>query len=301
MSTYVRPSSIDEAITCLERERGEARVIAGGTDVMPDLRKGNIAPCCLVDITGIAELQRIEVDSRWVTVGAAVTFASLRQHAFLREHVHALVDAAGSVGASAIQNAATWVGNIVQAMPAADGAIVALALQAEVRVVTSNGATWRAVDTLFAGPGLSRIDSCREIITHVRFARPQPGMGSAWQRIGRRRALVLPILNCAVCIHLDASPGAKTGARDRGRKIGDVAIALGPVAPRPFRAQRAEVALRGNTATSEIMEQAAAIARDEAQPRTSMMRASREYRLDILPTLVSQALETAVMRASDSA
>jgi carbon-monoxide dehydrogenase medium subunit len=306
MSEYAYPSSVQEAVACLQDHAGEACVIAGGTDLLPDLREGKTTARCLVDITRIPELQLIEIDDDWVTVGAAVTFAALQEHAFLREHVPALVDAAGTVGAAAIQNAATWVGNIVQAMPAADGAIIALALDAEAEIVGGRGRRWELVESLFEGPGCSQVDARREIVTRLRFPRPRPGTGSAWRRVGRRSGLVLPILNCAVRVDLeqvqrtgtdsDAAVGG-AAALDSGERILDVAIALGPVAPRPYRAREAEAFLRGRAPRPEVLERAGEIARDEANPRSSVMRASRAYRLEILPTLVSDALTTATERA----
>jgi carbon-monoxide dehydrogenase medium subunit len=289
MTGYCYPETVEEAVAELEARGGEARVIAGGTDVLPDLREGKIAPRCLVDVTRIPELQRVEVGEDWVTIGAAVTFAAIRRHSFLRGHVHALVDAAGSVGAAAIQHAATWVGNIVQAMPAADGAIIGIALGAEALLVDSGSVRWEPVEALFAGPGISRVDPRREMVAKLRFPRPRGSMGTAWRRVGRRSALVLPILNCAVRVALEGA--------SEGERIRDAAVALGPVAPRPYRASEAEAYLRGRPPRPDVLEQAGEIARSEARPRTSVMRASKEYRLDILPTLVSDALTTAVERA----
>jgi carbon-monoxide dehydrogenase medium subunit len=325
MTDYCYPASVEEAVAYLEGCNGQACVIAGGTDMLPDLQEGKVAALCLVDITRIPALQRIEVDDATVTMGAAVTFAALREHAFLRQHVHALVEAAGSVGAEAIQNAATWGGNIVQAMPAADGAIVALALDAEAEIVSCGGARWEPVEALFEGPGCSVVDSRREIVTRLRFPRPRAGTGTAWRRVGRRAALVLPILNCAVRVKLEqvqrdpevrgTEPGpddAKevsvlagdvvgASALDTRERIAEVAIALGPVAPRPYRARKAEAFLKGRAPRTDVLEHAGEIARGEANPRSSVMRASREYRLGILPTLVSEALATAVERARGQA
>ena len=296
MREYVYPASVEEAVAELEARCGEGRVIAGGTDVLPDLREGRIETGCLVDVTRIPGLDEIVVDEQWVMVGAGVTFAGLRRDEFLQERVPGLVEAASSVGAGAIQNAATWVGNIVQGMPAADGGIAALALGAEARIVGTDGARWEWVEDLFAGPGVSRVDPTCELVTHIRFPTPTRRTGTAWRRVGRRAALVLPILNCAVRIELEeeSDPGE---ADDGGARIADAAIALGPVAPRPMRARKAEVYLVGRTVEEGVLREAAAIARSEANPRTSVMRASREYRLAILPELVMAALTTAVERA----
>jgi CO/xanthine dehydrogenase FAD-binding subunit len=291
VTAYLTPTSVAEAIGYLEAFAGEARVIAGGTDVMAGIRKGEIDPRCLVDITRIPGLDRITVTEDLVEVGAAVTFAALKDDPFLNRHVHALADAARSVGAIPIQNAATWVGNIVQAMPAADGAIVALALEAQACVVDRTAAEWRPVESLFRGPGVSAVDPTRQIVTHVRFPRPPLPWATAWRRVGRRPSLVLPILNCAVTLRLDAEGG----------RIERATVALGPVAPRPFRAREAEDFLRGQPPTAEIFAQAACIVQGKSHPRSSVTRASREYRLAAIPPLVGDALATAAQRARESA
>ncbi|MFZ5918821.1 MAG: FAD binding domain-containing protein [Chloroflexota bacterium] len=289
MTEYLFPASIEEALVSLVAHDGRARLIAGGTDVMPDLRRGRIRPDCLVDITRIPGLNQIAVVDGWVEVGAAVTFAALQGAPFMIQNVHALVEAAASVGALGIQHAATWVGNIVQAMPAADGAVVALALAAEARVVDAEGASWLAVETLFRGPGVSAVDPSRQIVSHLRFPAPSlaRGYGTAWRRVGRRASLVLPILNCAVMVCLD----------EAGACIRRAAVALGPVAPRPFRAQQCEAFLLGQSPTAEVFAQAARIAQSESKPRSSVMRASREYRQTIVPVMVGEALATAAGRA----
>jgi CO/xanthine dehydrogenase FAD-binding subunit len=288
VTEYLFPASVEEALAQLGQYGGRARIIAGGTDVMPDVRRGKIHPRCLVDVTRIPGLDRIEVTEDFVTVGAAVTFAAIKESPFLNRHVHALADAARSVGAVAIQNAATWAGNVVQAMPAADGAIVAIALEAQARVVDAGGAAWRPVESLFLGPGVSAVDPSRQLITHIRFPHPHSPWGTAWNRVGRRLSLVLPILNCAVKLCLD--PG--------GERIAHACIALGPVAPRPFRAREAERFLKGQSPGEEPFAQAARMAQRESNPRGSVMRASREYRLAVIPSLVSDALVVAAERAS---
>jgi xanthine dehydrogenase FAD-binding subunit len=288
MAEYLHADSIEQAIVYLETHVGEARIIAGGTDVLPDIRRGRISPRCLVDVTRIPELDQITVTEDYVEIGAAVTFTAIKESLFLNRHVHALVDAARSVGAVAIQNAATWVGNIVQAMPAADGAVVAVVLESEARVVDSLRAEWRPVESLFAGPGVCAVDPSHQFITHVRFPRPQRPYGTAWERIGRRPSLVLPILNCAVKLCLDHNAG----------RIVRACIALGPVAAHPFRARRAEAFLEGQSPIAEAFEQAGRLVQSESSPRSSVKRASREYRLAVVPVLVSEALATAKERAS---
>jgi carbon-monoxide dehydrogenase medium subunit len=279
---------VTQALEILAAYQGQARIVAGGSDILPEIRQGKRNPLCLVDVTRIPGLDAIHVDNEFVEIGAAVTFSELRQHTYLQTHFHALVEAAASVGALDIQNVATWAGNLVQSMPAADGAIVALALDAQARIEDAENACWKPVAHLFAGPGCSTVDSTCEILTHIRFRIPTRPWGTAWKRIGRRDSLVLPILNCAV--KLEFAEG----------RIADACIALGPVAPIPFRAVAAEEYLRGKLSEDAVFGQAARIAQAESHPRSSSTRASREYRLAVLPDVVEETLSAAALRADKS-
>jgi CO/xanthine dehydrogenase FAD-binding subunit len=287
MTEYLIPDTVEQTVQLLDVRHGQAMIIAGGTDVLPDLRKGKHAPACLVDITRIPELTEIRVGDGCVTVGAAVTFAMLREHPYLCEHIHALIEAAASVGAAPIQSAATWGGNLVQAMPAADGAIIAIALDAELRLIDREGARWVPVLATFAGPGRSHIESTRQLITAIRFPIPAAPWGTAWRRAGRRPSLILPTLNCAVKLVLS----------EDGTQIADGAIGMGPVASCPHRATEAEAYLVGRAPEPETFAEAGRLAERGADPRSSVHRASREYRLAILPALVEDALATAAKRA----
>jgi CO/xanthine dehydrogenase FAD-binding subunit len=284
---YLYPASIEETIDLLKSSPGNSRIIAGGTDLMTEIRKGKIRPHSLIDITRVAGLDQIILSENYVEIGAAVTFADIKSSHYINQHVHALADAAASVGALAIQNSATWVGNIIQAMPAADGAVIAIALNAEAHLVDAGKSEWLPVESLFVGPGISTVDPTRQFITHIRFTRELERKGTAWQRIGRRPSLVLPILNCAVTIQVNPE-----------RQLVDHAtIALGPVALRPYRAHSAEEFIKGKLITPKTFIKVAQLIQEEAQPRDSIMRASREYRLAIIPTMVESALKTAAARA----
>jgi len=302
MTEYLVPDTIEETVHLLREHNGRARIIAGGTDMLPDMQSDKHHPSSLVDVTRIPELNRIDITGGWATLGAAVTFAVLREHPYLKQHVHALVEAAASVGAAPIQTAATWAGNLIQAMPAADGAIIAIALHAEVRVLDVDDAPsglddaeqespdrlWRPVASLYEGPGRSRIDSARQLVTHIRFPLPERPWGTGWRRAGRRPSLVLPTLNCAIRLVLD------------GDLIASAAIAVGPVGPCPVRAGDAESFLAGLPPTQSAFAEAARLALCDAHPRSNVLRASREYRLAVLPVLVEEALSQAAQRALKS-
>jgi CO/xanthine dehydrogenase FAD-binding subunit len=287
MIEYCTPSDLQEALALMISSKGQALVIAGGTDMLLDLSKHKKRPHLLIDITRIPGLSDIQVENDCVEIGAAVTFAKIKKYPFFWQQVHALTDAARSVGAAGIQTTATWVGNLVQAMPAADGAIVALALEAEVCIADQSGTSCKPVESLFMGPGKSTIDSSRQVVTHLRFPIPDRPWGTAWQRVGRRTSMTLPIVTCAVKVIVDEG------------RIQRAVVALGPVASRPFRAHTAEVFLAGKIPHNDALAEAGRLAQAESDPRSSAVRASREYRLAIIPVMVRQALATAVERALD--
>jgi CO/xanthine dehydrogenase FAD-binding subunit len=284
---YLFPATVEDAVQALESWKGEARVIAGGTDLMLDLEKNKINPRCFVSTDRIHGLDEIKVENDFIVIGSAVTFANIKDHPYINQHVNVLADAARSVGSLSIQNEATLAGNIVNAMPAADGVMATVALEAEAYLVDVEHAGWKPVESLFLGPGASSIDPTRQLVTRIRFSRCENLRGTAWYRLGRRPSLTLPILNCAVNIFLDES----------GLTIKQARIALGPVAPRPFRAREAEQFLEGRPITDENLKQAAQIAQKETNPRGNILRASRNYRLATIPVIVEIALSTAVQRA----
>ena len=328
---YVFPSTLAEAVDILAANAGRARVIAGGTDLAPMFRDGKIDASVLVDITRIAGLGEIEIGDEWIVVGAAVTFAMLRDTPYFRERVPALAQAAASVGAAPIQAMATWLGNIAQAMPAADGGIVAVALEAEALVEDPAGSRWVPVETLYKGAKTSSLDSTRQLLSHLRFPRPRAGWASSWQRSGRRPSLTLPILNCAVTLRLAplatpqaqaataglattqahaapamlaapqapaaSAPAAAPEGAAPSATIASATIALGPVATLPFRARGVEAFLAGKTPDNYVIEEAAALATSECHPRSNPLRASGDYRSALIPTLVGKALREARDRA----
>jgi carbon-monoxide dehydrogenase medium subunit len=282
---YETPVSIDETLQLLAHYEGRARLIAGGTDLIIELQEGTHDVECLVDVSRIPGLDRIEQDGDWIQLGPNVTFRQIKESALLRERARVLAEAAATVGALQIQTMATLAGNVANAMPAADGSVALIALDAEAEIADGRGREWRPLTGLFAGPGKSAIDPTRQMITGFRFRALGHGQGSAWERIGRRRALVLPILNCGVSLALD------------GGHIAWARIGLGPVEPVPYRARQAEAYLAGREAMAETYSEAAEIAASECHPRSSVLRASKEYRIEVLKVMVRQGLARAAAEA----
>jgi len=284
---YLFPSSVEEALAMLAEREGRARLVAGGTDLIIQLTEGRRAADCLVDITRIPELDRITLEDGMIVLGANVTHRQAAESSLIRERATVLAEACQAVGSLQIRNAGTLGGNVVNAMPAADGSTALLALEAEAEIADGTGRMWVPLRDLFVGPGVSRVDSTREMLTAFRFRALSERQGSALERIARRRALALPILICAVVVTLS----------EAGEDFESARIALGPVAPVPFRASHAEESLRGAPISLETMARAGEIAMQESHPRSSLLRAAKEYREEVIKVLVRRGLERAVQRA----
>ena len=278
---YLFPSSVDEALAMLADHHGQAQIIAGGTDLVLQARRGKCPATAMVDVTRIPGLDRIEERDGYVVLGAQVTHARAARSPLIRQRAGVLAAACSAVGGPQIRNVGTLVGNVVNALPAADSAVALFSLDAELEVADATGSQWQPIADLYEGVGLCTVDPCAQMVTAIRF-RPLPEhAGSAFERLAKRRALSLPILNAAVVVELDG---------DRFRRA---RIAVGPVAPTPFRATAAEESLAGQLAVPETIAQAARLAARDAQPRDSLLRGGQEYRTDMVAVLVRRALTRA--------
>ncbi len=286
---YLRPTTVDEALQALAAYRGQARIVAGGTDLVLQMQRGEQSAHCLVDISGLAELRGIALNGGTITIGAATTHAELAASPLIRRHAAALAQAAGEVGSAQIRNVATIGGNVVNAQPAADTALALLALDAEAEIVRLDGSAWVALADLYEGPGRSRVDSRSELLSAFRFRTvPQSAglrSGSSYRRLGKCKSIALPVLCAAAVVRLEED------------RFVSAAIALGPVAPRPTRAAEAEAWLAGRPVAAEAIAQAAALAQAESHPRDSLLRCSAEYRETMVAALVRNVLERAVASA----
>lgn len=220
-----------------------------------------------------------------IRLGAAVTHNQVAKSKLIQEKASVLARAARSVGSLQIRNTATVVGNVVNAQPAADAAVALVALGAVAEVVSPSGKEYIPVEKLYAGVGKSVLDSTSQIVTRIQFPALLKNQGSAYERLEQRKALALPMLNVAVVVSL------------ADNRFQWARIVMAPVGPGPVRATEAEAILTGADVSLGNIENAAAAARAQANPRSSALRGSREYRLEVLPVLVRRALEAAVVRA----
>ncbi len=284
---YVTAASVEEALATLVSLRGAGRLIAGGTDLVIQLQRGERKVRTLVDISRVPGLDDICLEDSYVIVGAAATHAQIARSALIRQQALCLAEAVSHVGSPQIRNVGTIGGNVANAQPAADSSIALLALDAEAEIANLTGRQWVPFGQLFVSPGVSRCDPTSEMITAFRFRSQAPREASAFERRARRRAVALPLINVAVRVLLDAE----------GTHLRDARIAIGPVDLVPFRAVQAEAALKDQPINSETTTSAVEAAMREAKPRTSLLRAGKEYRRALIAVLTRRALERAIQAA----
>lgn len=284
---YYQPSSVSDALEILDRARGSARLIAGGTDLLLDIRQGRHPPVeAIIDITGIEEMRTIEEIDGQLYLGAAVTHARILAHEDIRQRAVCLHEACALIGGPQVRNVATIGGNVAHALPAADGTIALLALETEAELASPGGRRWEPLEALFAGPGQPAFDRTRELITRFRFQLSDPGQVSTFRRVMRPQGVAIAILNMAGWMQLD----------EDGR-IAQIRIAAGPGGPVPFRARETERALRGQRPDDPAaLAEAVDMLLGEIRLRTSRHRATLTYRQHLAGVLLGEIMQSMLQK-----
>lgn len=284
---YLCPATLSEALTALRDAPGPAIPIGGGTDLLIDLEQGRHSPAqTLVDLTSVREMTALEIRGQGLFIGGAVPLSHIARHPFVAQHAEALSEACELIGGPQVRNVATLGGNVAHALPAADGTIALLALDATAEIASLVGSRRVPVGELFSGPGISSLIAGSELIVGFEVALKLDSEASAFQRIMRPQGIALPIINLGVWI------------RRAGDVLESVRIAVGPAGPTPRRAPQAEAELVGQAPTDEACLKAAETLLGQARFRTSPRRASAEYRRQLVQPLLSRALRTAWNRTS---
>lgn len=280
---YTFASTPANALEILTQHNGEARLIAGGTDLMFLLRDSRVKTKVLVDLCQVEDLKEIKEADGSIKIGSLVTHDMLAASPVLLKKARVISEAARSVGSPQIRNVGTIGGNVVNAQPAADTSISLMALDAKVSILTENGEIEKPLQDIFVGPGKSAVDPSQELVTCFSFAAPGPDEATAFARHARRKALSLPILNVGVWLKMDSTR----------KTLEDIRIAMGPMAAVPFRASEAESLLKGKEVTDDGLKEALEKAAEEASPRDSF-RGSANYKKDMVKVFLKRAILSAV-------
>lgn len=253
-------------------------LLAGGTDLIAQMKTGSVKPAAIIDIKKIPEMCEIRVAADGgLHIGAAVAARTLAASDIIRQRHAGLHDAVQLIGSLQIQNRATLGGNICNASPSADAVPPVLVDAATARIIGPEGERSIPLEQLFAGPGRTTLGP-GELLVSLYLPKPAPRSASAYQRFTPRREMDIAVVGAAVRLDVDADDRI-TAAR----------IALASVAPTPIRAPAAELALIGVKISDAAFAAAAIAAQDDATP-ISDTRGSAEYRRDLIAVLVRRAL-----------
>jgi carbon-monoxide dehydrogenase medium subunit len=285
---YEAPSSLDQAVALLAAEPGDARVLAGGTDLLVQLRTDLIEPVLVVDIKRIPETRRITEEGGGFRIGAAVTGAELREHPRLKAAWPGVVEAANLIGSTQIQGRATLGGNLCNGSPAADSVPALIAAGAIAMAGGPNGRRELPVEEVMQGPRQLALTK-GEIIASFLLPPKSARTADAYLRFIPRTEMDIAVAGCGVCLTLDAG-GTCTAAR----------VALGAVAPRPLVVPEAARALIGTKLDAAALEKLDAAARAACQPIDDK-RGTKDYRIKVAGVLARRAAQSAYERARRAA
>jgi carbon-monoxide dehydrogenase medium subunit len=274
---YFEPKTVSEAVSLLAKYGAEAKVIAGGTDMLVDM-KYKEEPGCLVNIKKIPGLSTIRENGGSLSIGALTTIRDVETSALVREKLPVLWESSHQFASLQIRNTATIGGNICRASPSGETLAPLLVLEAKGRCAFADGEKVQPFTSFFQGPGKSVLGA-NGLLTEIEVPYPAPGSKSVYLKHAVRGAMDIAMVGVAVLITPD---GAKNNVQD-------VRIGLGAVAPTPIRAAKAEALLRGKPLSAALIKEAAAMTAAESSP-ISDQRSSAENRRWIVEALTRRGL-----------
>ena len=273
---YERPESVADAVAALRA--GDARALAGGTDLVPQLREGRRAAARIVDLKHVAAMMAIDVlPDGGVSIGAAATASTVARHPAIAARYPAVAQSARLIGGVQVQNRASLGGNICNAAPSADGVPALICLGAHARIAGPAGTREMPVEAMFAGPGRT-ILGAGELMVAIRLPPAQPRAAAAYLRFTPRREMDIAVAGCGGWLRL-GDDGAIAEAR----------LVLASVAPTPVRAPAAERRLVGARPGGALFEEAGRRAAQDARP-ISDTRGSADFRRTLVAVLTARAL-----------
>jgi carbon-monoxide dehydrogenase medium subunit len=281
---YECPKTLDDAVALFRRHGDNARALAGGTDLLVQMKFGRRSQGVVIDIKKIPEMNAVKYDAvKGLTLGAGVACYKIYGDAAVRAHYAGLIDAVEIIGGTPIQGRATVGGNLCNAAPSADAIPALIAYGAICHIVGPGGVRHVPVEDFCTGPG-KNVLAVNEMLVSLHLPPPLPHSGAAYLRFIPRNEMDIAVV------------GVGASAQVTGGKFHAVRIALASVAPTPVFVAEAGEALEGKPANAQSIEIAAELAKAAAKP-ISDMRGTAEYRRHLSEVLTRRALQTAVDRA----
>jgi len=273
---YLVPKTFDEAVSMHESYGERAMYIAGGTDVIVKAKQGKVAPDYLISLKHVKGLDqpRINPDTGELIIGAFTTHRTLETSTLIRQNYPIIHDAVQHIGSVQIRNVATIGGNLVNAVPSADGAIPLIALDGVAKIYGPDGTRTVDLSHFFEGPGQTVLKA-GEILTEIIIPPRAPRTGSAYKKFGRRAAMELPLIGVGVVLVMESESDVCQKAR----------ICLGVAAPTPLRTLGAEGFLNGKVIDENVLAEAGWMAAEESRVRDSI-RGQAWYRREMVAVFV---------------
>lgn len=283
---FYQAADVEDAVHALV-EDPEAVVISGGSDVLIKIREGKLAGCSLVSIHGIKELEgiRMEEDGT-IVIGPATTFSHITNNDIIQKHIPMLGDAVDMAGGPQLRNIGTIGGNVCNGVTSADSASSLCCLAADLVLKGPDGVREVPITQWYTGPGRT-VRNHDEVLTAIRIKKENyQGYGGQYIKYGKRNAMEIATLGCAVSVKL---------TEDK-KHIQDLRLAYGVAAPTPIRCHTTEEAVKGMETGEALAQAVGKGALEEVNPRSSW-RASREFRLQLVEELGRRAVKQAVINA----
>jgi CO/xanthine dehydrogenase FAD-binding subunit len=272
---YFHPSSIEEGCSLLYKNKAEAKILAGGTDLFVKMKKKQILPKVVISLNGIQKLNRIEWDDKeGLKIGPLVTHEALVNHPIVKEKFDFLSEACFKIGTRQVRNMGTLVGNLCNASPSSDASAPLLVLETKVKLVHLYGERTIPLQQFFVGPFQTALEP-QEIVVEVQIPKPAPYTAGSYQYLHKASSVGETLVGVAVLLTIDPKYFTCQEAR----------IGLSSVASTPIRATAAEKALKGNKLEAKIIREASQIASGETQPRSRPW-----YRQEMSRVLVERAI-----------
>lgn len=282
---YFEPETVSDVVALLGRLGKDTRLIAGGTDLLVDMKKGRVEPKHLVSLAKIPGLSHITDDGGSLRIGATTTFREITESRLIKEKYPVLLEAAQSMAGVQIRNMATIGGNICNALPSADTPPALVALDAKVKIAGKSGERVLPLEEFFIDVRKTALES-DELLTEVSVPNPPARSGAAFIKLGRT-ADDLATLNVAARVTLESNGTCKEAR----------VVVGGGVGPTLIRSKKAENLLKGKILDEALIEKAAQAASEELKPRPTSIRASPGYKIEVSKVLVKRALMKALNRA----
>ncbi|MGM0420954.1 MAG: FAD binding domain-containing protein [Bacillota bacterium] len=280
---FFQPENLDEAVNILSNKNENIKVLAGGTDLVIELRDDSLPKKInsILDISRIESLKKIKNENGEITIGALVTHEELLNNQFFSKELPFINEAASAVGSPQIRRRGTIGGNISNAAPCADSVPVLAALDAEVELISQSGMRKLSLAEFISGPYQTELKQ-DEIMTSVKFLKPESGIGTSFMKVGRRKALAISRMSVAVMIR-----------KDKAGKVNEFYLSTGSVTPKPTRLPDAERVLLNQKPTDDLINETAEKVA-QIMIATSGYRWSTEYKEPVIKTMVSRSIKQAL-------